>query len=151
MACVPRKLAFLKGRFAAKTVPGPNGCILWTGAIDNNGYGTFICWPEGEPRQRTRKAHQWAFEWAHGPMPVGLETDHVCRVRHCVNPAHLRAVTHRENLAGRVVGQHVLGGYCRVEDPRMARLDIVEPTPPTPSHDRDRPFELIPAREVAAC
>lgn len=44
-------------------------------------------------------AHRWAYETLVGPIPEGLELDHLCRVRHCVNPAHLEPITHRENIA----------------------------------------------------
>jgi hypothetical protein len=42
-------------------------------------------------------AHRWAYEHFIGPIPAGLEIDHLCRVRHCVNPAHLEPVTKSEN------------------------------------------------------
>ena len=42
-------------------------------------------------------AHRVAYELTNGPIPDGLELDHLCRVRHCVNPSHIEAVTHREN------------------------------------------------------
>jgi hypothetical protein len=43
-------------------------------------------------------AHRYAYELLVGPIPPGTELDHLCRVRHCVNPAHLEAVAHRDNL-----------------------------------------------------
>ena len=48
-------------------------------------------------RKRVR-AHRWAFENAYGPVPVGLEIDHLCRNQACVRPDHLEAVTHLENM-----------------------------------------------------
>ena len=79
-------------RFDEKWIPEPNtGCWLWTAAIAR-GYGVF--WFEG----RQGPAHRYAYErWA-GPIPDGLQLDHLCRVRNCVNPNHLEPVTCRENL-----------------------------------------------------
>lgn len=42
-------------------------------------------------------AYRFAYEFLVGPIPDGLELDHLCRVRLCVNPAHLEPVTHAEN------------------------------------------------------
>lgn len=84
-------------RFWAKVDKnGPNGCWLWTGAIMENGYGVF----DGR-FVRSRLVHRIAYEIAIGPIPDGLVVDHLCLVRHCVNPTHLEAVTVQENLARR--------------------------------------------------
>jgi hypothetical protein len=67
-------------------------CWLWRGAIQrSNGYGRF--W-DGE---RVLGAHQFIYRLTFGQIPDGLEIDHLCRVRNCVNPNHLEAVTRRIN------------------------------------------------------
>jgi hypothetical protein len=67
-------------------------CWLWTAQIAKNGYGRF------KPEYIARQAHRVAYELLIGPIPDGLQLDHLCRVRHCVNPAHLEPVTGRENI-----------------------------------------------------
>lgn len=64
------------------------GCHRWQRKPNNCGYGSFY----------GKGAHVVAYERAYGPVPPGHEVDHLCRVRDCVNPDHLEAVTHRENL-----------------------------------------------------
>ena len=73
----------------------PTDCWLWIGAKNSNGYGQINA---GGRRGTNLYAHRVAWEMVYGPIPVGLEIDHLCRVRLCVNPAHLKPVTHRENL-----------------------------------------------------
>ncbi len=67
-------------------------CWLWAGAKNTEGYGGF-CW-DG----RTKSAHRLAYELLRGPIPQGLELDHLCRRHDCVSPMHLEAVDHRENV-----------------------------------------------------
>lgn len=66
------------------------GCWFWTGST-SGGYGLF--WSDG----RKVKAHRFAYETAVGPIPPGLDLDHLCRQRDCVNPRHLQPVTRGEN------------------------------------------------------
>lgn len=85
--------AVLKARFLKKVDKRPSGCWLWRGHVNKvSGYGQF--W-DGE---RVRGAHQVSYELFKGPIPKGHEPDHTCRVRRCVCPDHLEAVTHRVNL-----------------------------------------------------
>jgi hypothetical protein len=80
-------------RFEKKFCPEPNtGCWLWHGATTVGGYG--VC----GGRKHRSYAHRWSYEHFVGPIPDGLEIDHLCRVRCCVNPDHLEPVTHEENL-----------------------------------------------------
>lgn len=68
------------------------GCWLWTGSLDKHGYGRSYL------NGRNRSAHAVMYELTIGPCPDGLELDHLCHVRNCVNPTHLEPVTHAENL-----------------------------------------------------
>lgn len=79
-------------RFLERTMIDPaTGCVLWTGARNPGGYGTFYM------GGKTRLAHRLAYEMFVGPIPEGLQLDHLCRTRHCVSPACLEPVTSREN------------------------------------------------------
>ena len=69
------------------------GCWRWFGNTANNGYGRFCA--KGDRRYL---AHRWSYEHFKGPIPDGMEIDHTCGKRDCVNPDHLEAVTHYENL-----------------------------------------------------
>jgi len=64
-------------------------CWLWTAAVKGDGYAGFH---RGEGRHVVG-AHIFAYELVNGPVPPGLVLDHLCRVRRCVNPAHLEPVT----------------------------------------------------------
>ena len=84
-------------RFEAKYIPEPNcGCWLWTASLDGKGYGQFQIGTRAA--QKLVRAHRFAYEQAKGPIPKGLDLDHKCRVRSCVNPDHLEPVTRSENL-----------------------------------------------------
>ncbi len=74
-------------------VVAESGCWVWMGALTRWGYGIMT-----DSDQQRRHSHKVAYELFKGPVPKGLELDHLCRVRCCVNPHHLEAVTHKENL-----------------------------------------------------
>lgn len=70
-------------------VPRPD-CWIWQGATDH-GYGRV--WIDG----KAKRVHRLVWEALYGPIPEGLQLDHICRVRMCCNPAHLDLVTALEN------------------------------------------------------
>lgn len=80
-------------RFFARVSIDPLGCWEWIGAVNHAGYPSF--WHGGN--RRSVRGHRFLFERVHGPVPPGLELDHLCNNRRCVRPDHLRTVTHREN------------------------------------------------------
>jgi hypothetical protein len=67
-------------------------CWLWIACITQDGYGQFWC------NKKLQYAHRLSFELHKGEIPKGLTIDHLCRVRHCVNPDHLDSVTNKENI-----------------------------------------------------
>lgn len=70
-------------------------CYVWTGQIESEGYGR-LHWPLNSKNIKVQ-AHRWAYVLFVGPIPDGLEPDHKCRNRACVNWRHLELVTHKVN------------------------------------------------------
>lgn len=73
------------------SVPKSGGCWLWTGHVNNRGYGRIGVGFD------VKYAHRVSYELSKGRIPDGLQLDHLCRVRRCINPQHLEPVTNREN------------------------------------------------------
>lgn len=85
----------IEARFWGKVdrTAGADACWIWTAFCDHYGYGKF-----NVEAKRPAMAHRVAYEWLVGPIPDGLELDHLCRNPPCVNPAHLEPVTHSQNV-----------------------------------------------------
>lgn len=72
-------------------------CWLWVGTKTTKGYGIIYLNRSGK-RIAQLRAHRVSYETYYGKIPEGMVVDHLCRVRNCVNPAHLEAVTIGENV-----------------------------------------------------
>jgi hypothetical protein len=83
----------LPERIQSKIIPEPNsGCWLWLGYVNHKGYGH--TWNG----LKVERAHRVVYRLLVGNIPDDRELDHKCRVRCCVNPAHMEAVTHQVNI-----------------------------------------------------
>ena len=105
-------------RFWTKFQKMPSGCWEWQGYRDRDGYGQFNVY-----RRQRMQAHRYSYEMIVGPIPDGLQIDHLCRNTSCVNPAHLEPVTCQVNLlrgetfqAKNAVKTHCPRGHEYTED-----------------------------------
>jgi hypothetical protein len=101
----------VRERFDGKWVLADGGCWLWTDEPAANGYGYLGV---GGRAGRKIQAHRLAYELYIGPIPPGLDIDHLCRNRRCVNPWHLEAVDRRTNLlrGDTVTARHAAATRC---------------------------------------
>ena len=79
-------------RFWSKVDGSYGNCWEWKGGVAGKGYGSFYL------NGRRIKAHRYAYQTLVGAIPEGLEIDHLCRNRKCVNPNHMEVVTRGENI-----------------------------------------------------
>lgn len=142
------------------STPDPmTGCHVWLGSYNEKGYAKLRA--RGVTKGMSSRVARIAYELKNGPIPEGLEVDHTCRNRGCVNPDHLEAVTHQENIQrGRAYQmQNVLlckkGHFlrtredgtrfcheCRMEYQREWRADqrVQSGLPPAATHQGQRKF-----------
>lgn len=102
--------------FARYEVSEETGCWQWTGPVKDTGYGMF-----SRPFGGERAAHRAFWVRDRGPIGEGLEVDHLCRNRGCVNPDHLEVVTRWENVQRAKLGQ------WGTETCRSGKHDVTKP------------------------
>lgn len=115
-----------------------SGCWLWTGCLSKNGYAKFFY------AGTLGYGHRFAWQSFRGPIPEGLVIDHLCRVRCCVNPAHLRTVTPATNTLENSVSasaRHAAKDRCGVcGEPYSPRHDRNARTCPRCNAERCRGY-----------
>lgn len=113
-------------RFWPRVTPDSDGCWIWGGSVrEMNGYGQFaVKKPTG--KWTYTGAHIWSHRFFGGVVPDGWEVDHLCRVRLCVRPDHLEAVTVQVNRKRR--DERTVFDLDRSPRP----LPTVPPPPPGP-------------------
>ena len=93
------RLSLLPPRLQSKIVTCRySSCWLWTGSLNQKGYGNVRVGSRKDGSRRCAKAHRIVYEILIGPITPGLTLDHLCRIRHCVNPDHVDPVSHRVNI-----------------------------------------------------
>jgi len=101
MATGPKPVPAMQ-RLRGKLEFVPGSCWLYRGTTDSHGYGRIRVGSLSDGTRKWELVHRLTYKSMCGPIPPDRELDHLCRVRHCARPSHLRIVTHRENLlAGR--------------------------------------------------
>ena len=108
------------------------GCWIWQMCRNSRGYG--LKWDRGA--RRLTLAHRWYYERACGPIPDGMQIDHLCSVKACVNPAHLEAVTPRVNSQRAFASKERTPVPVR-EQPTVRRVDQRECTAWSGCRDRN--------------
>lgn len=88
----------------------PAACWRWRGELNNKGYARIAVGVRNREQfsgKRRILVHRFFYEDMFGSVPEGLELDHLCRTRNCVNPWHLEPVTHLENSLRGTVGEYL--------------------------------------------
>ncbi len=101
----PRRLTWerIRQHIADRVERDGNGCLLWKGPCTPSGYGRFKI-RDHEGIVRALNVHRMAWQMDIGPIPAGMEIDHLCRVRNCIELSHLDCVTPEENRQRALAG-----------------------------------------------
>ena len=101
----------LAGKFMQERIDftsSATGCWLWVGVVTHDGYPYW-----GTTGNKKIYAHRFIYEQQTGPIPEGFTLDHTCRVRNCVNPAHMDPCTLKENIARGDYGWRARQTHCK--------------------------------------
>lgn len=102
----------------------PDGCWEWTGAIHPKGYPVTISTDNSRNSNgRVYLPHRLMAHWFKHDIPDGLEIDHLCKNKRCVNPDHLEAVTHRENIHRALKRPYCYRGHPQIPENRYSYSD----------------------------
>lgn len=124
-------------RFADKVALQGDGCFVWMGGKTLGGYGVFADLTARSAESKTM-AHRWSYEHHVGPIPDGLDIDHLCRNRACVNPEHLEPVTRQENIRrAAALKTHCPAGHPYDETNTYVRPNTAQRKCRTCAHERD--------------
>lgn len=133
-ACAPRVVVNARGRRCVypdlmsrffANVRQDGDCWRWTKTLTDDGYAPFYL-----ARAQAVRAHRWIYELLRAEIPDGLQLDHLCRVRDCVNPWHMDVVTSgvntRRGLAA-VTSWHARKDRCKNGHPFDVANTYVHP------------------------
>jgi len=121
-------LLLFPARFISKVQVNERGCWIWQGSTcchpkyREHRYGQYVLWnPEevGRKRRKLVMAHRFSYQTVHGEIPYLFEVDHKCRVKLCVNPEHLQAISHADNMKDRIIPIKRMSESCRLGALRM--------------------------------
>jgi len=125
-------MMFVHGHNASRTQTSPEYliedrgyktlCFIWQHGLDKHGYGVTSKKTGGRPR----RAHRIIYERMKGPIPPGLDLDHLCRVRACVNPDHLDPVTKAVNTQRGLLAKLTPGMVIQIRQLRTSGKRICE-------------------------
>lgn len=110
----------LKARLLNKCRMSDTGCWLWTGPKGSGGYGAFTI------RNVDQRAHRASYVLFKGPIPKGLHVLHRCDTPACVNPAHLRVGTVKENMAEREARKRRDVKGEQIGTSKLTEADVIE-------------------------
>lgn len=113
--------------FKSFIVSESSACWFWLRQQDKDGYGLFKIGSLLNNTRRQVRAHRWSYEMFRGQIRDGVEPDHLCQNKSCVNPFHIELVTHRVNLRrGRGATKKICNyGHLRSESGRLTKSGVV--------------------------
>ena len=106
-------------RIDSKCFKNQNGCLIWTGALNQNGYG--VIWIDGI----NRYAHRINYTLRVSEIPLGMNLLHSCDVPACIEPSHLRIGTQKENVHDTVKRGRVAKGFA-LPQTKLATKDRIK-------------------------